>query len=62
MPAFAAYLCSFEHMQKGTYTFAVDRGGAKSRRSVMNLEMDRKGEDALTIRIGGERFWWLRVV
>ncbi len=26
MPAFASYLCSFEFMQKGTYTFAVDRG------------------------------------
>ena len=29
MPAFASYLCSFEFMQKGTYTFAVDRGDAK---------------------------------
>ena len=28
MPAFAAYLCSFEHTRKGTYTFAVDRGDA----------------------------------
>jgi trans-2,3-dihydro-3-hydroxyanthranilate isomerase len=54
MPAFAAYLCSFEHMQKGTYTFAVDRGEANNRRSVLNLEMDHKGEDTLTIRVGGE--------
>jgi trans-2,3-dihydro-3-hydroxyanthranilate isomerase len=54
MPAFAAYLCSFEHMQKGTYTFAVDRGDEKSRRSVINLEMDHKREDTLTIRVGGE--------
>ncbi|NOT84186.1 MAG: PhzF family phenazine biosynthesis protein [Methylococcaceae bacterium] len=54
MPAFAAYLCSFEHLQKGTYTFAVDRGDEKSRRSVINLEMDHKGEDSLTYRIGGE--------
>lgn len=54
MPAFAAYLCSFEHLQKGTYTFAVDRGDEKSRRSVINLEMDNKREDNLTYRIGGE--------
>jgi trans-2,3-dihydro-3-hydroxyanthranilate isomerase len=54
MPAFAAYLCSFEHMKKGTYTFAVDRGEANNRRSVLNLEMDHKGEDTLTIRVGGE--------
>ncbi len=54
MPAFASYLCSFEHLKKGTYTFAVERGAEKSRRSVINLEMDHKGEDELTIRIGGE--------
>lgn len=54
MAAFASYLCSFEHMQKGTYTFAVDRGDEKIRRSVINLEMDHKGEDKLTLRVGGE--------
>lgn len=53
MPAFASYLCSFEFMQKGTYTFSVDRGDEKTRRSVLNLEMDHKGEDLLTIRVGG---------
>jgi trans-2,3-dihydro-3-hydroxyanthranilate isomerase len=40
-------------MQKGTYTFAVDRGDESSRRSVLNLEMDHKGSDTLTIRVGG---------
>lgn len=54
MAAFASYLCSFEHMQTGTYTFAVDRGDEKIRRSVINLEMDHKREDKLTIRVGGE--------
>jgi len=54
MSAFAAYLCSFDHMQKGTYTFAVERGDDKVRRSVINLEMDHKGEDKLTLRVGGE--------
>lgn len=53
MPAFASYLCSFEFMQKGTYTFSVDRGDEKTRRSVLNLEMDNKGDDLLTIRVGG---------
>lgn len=54
MPAFAAYLCSFEHLQKGTYVFAVDRGDEYSRRSVINLEMDHKREESLTYRIGGD--------
>ncbi|MDF1584210.1 MAG: PhzF family phenazine biosynthesis protein [Methyloprofundus sp.] len=54
MPALAAYLCSFESMQKGTYTFAVQRGDENMRRSILNLEMDHKGEDRLTIRVGGE--------
>ena len=53
MPAFASYLCSFEFMKKGTYTFSVDRGEPDSRRSVLNLEMDHKGEYTLTIRVGG---------
>jgi trans-2,3-dihydro-3-hydroxyanthranilate isomerase len=54
MPAFCAYLCSFEHTRKGTHTFAVDRGDAHNRRSVINLEMDNKQEAGLTVRIGGE--------
>lgn len=53
MPAFASYLCSFDFMQKGTYTFAVDRGDASNRRSVLNIEMDYKSKDTLTIRVGG---------
>ncbi|MDD5265536.1 MAG: PhzF family phenazine biosynthesis protein [Methylococcales bacterium] len=54
MPAFASYLCSFEHTRKGTHTFAVDRGDAHSRRSVLNLEMDNKGLEQLALRVGGE--------
>jgi trans-2,3-dihydro-3-hydroxyanthranilate isomerase len=53
MPAFASYLCSFDFMKKGTYTFTVDRGDENNRRSVLNLEMDHKGEYTLTIRVGG---------
>lgn len=54
MPALCAYLCSFEHTQKGTHVFAVERGELSSRRSVLNLEMDNKREEALTIRVGGQ--------
>lgn len=54
MPAFASYLCSFEHTRKGTHTFAVDRGDARTRRSVLNLEMDHKGLEQLALRVGGE--------
>ncbi len=53
MPALASYLCSFDHLQKGTYTFAVERGEQSVRRSLLNLEMDHKGEDLLTLRVGG---------
>jgi trans-2,3-dihydro-3-hydroxyanthranilate isomerase len=54
MPAFASYLCSFEHTRKGTHTFAVDRGDARTRRSMLNLEMDHKGLEQLALRVGGE--------
>lgn len=54
IPAFSAYLCSHEHIRKGTYTFAVDRGDATGRRSILNLEMDNKGQERLTLRVGGE--------
>ncbi len=54
MPAFASYLCSFDFTQVGTHIFAVDRGDAVNRRSVLNLEMDHKRQAALTLRIGGE--------
>ncbi|MCK5729405.1 MAG: PhzF family phenazine biosynthesis protein [Methylococcales bacterium] len=53
MPAFAAYLCSFDFTQQGTHVFAVDRGDAESRRSVLNLEMDNRGKELLTLRTGG---------
>jgi trans-2,3-dihydro-3-hydroxyanthranilate isomerase len=53
VPAFASYLCSFDHTRKGTHTFAVDRGDADSRRSLINIEMDHKGKAQLTLRVGG---------
>lgn len=53
MLAFCSDLCSFEHTQKGTHVFSVDRGDDKNRRSVISLEMDNKREESLTIRMGG---------
>jgi len=54
MPAFCSYLCSFEHTQKGTHAFAVERGELSSRRSLIQLEMDHKQQEKLMIRIGGQ--------
>ncbi len=54
IPALCAYLCSFEQTQKGTHVFAVDRGEENNRRSVINVEMDNKREELLTIRVGGQ--------
>lgn len=54
MPAFCNYLCSFEHTQKGTHSFAVERGELATRRSLLQLEMDNKQQEKLTIRIGGQ--------
>ncbi len=54
IPAFASYLSSFDFTQEGTHTFAVDRGDANSRRSVINVEMDHKAGSELNLRIGGE--------
>ncbi|MDD2740035.1 MAG: PhzF family phenazine biosynthesis protein, partial [Methylomonas lenta] len=52
MPAFCSYLCSFEHTQKGTHVFAVERGEIASRRSLIQLEMDNKQQENLMVRIG----------
>ena len=54
MPAFCSYLCSFEHVQKGTHVFAVERGEIASRRSLIHLEMDNKQQENLTVRVGGQ--------
>lgn len=54
MPAFAHYLCSFDFMQNGTYTFNVDRGDARTRRSLLQLEMDYRIGENLMLRVGGE--------
>jgi trans-2,3-dihydro-3-hydroxyanthranilate isomerase len=54
LPAFASYLCSFDSLAQGTYSYAIDRGDANSRRSVLHIEMDNKGAPLLPLRVGGE--------
>ena len=54
MPAFCSYLCSFEHTRKGTHAFSVERGELSTRRSLIQMEMDNKQLEKLTVRIGGQ--------
>ncbi|MCX8048504.1 MAG: PhzF family phenazine biosynthesis protein [Methylohalobius sp.] len=54
IPAFCAYLASFPELRHGTYAFTVERGSKESRRSLLYLEMDHKGQDRLEMRIGGQ--------
>ena len=53
VPAFTGYLCAHEHIKQGTHTFVIDRGNVTARRSLLNIEMDHKGEETLTVRVGG---------
>ncbi|MGR9106724.1 MAG: PhzF family phenazine biosynthesis protein [Gammaproteobacteria bacterium] len=54
IPAFTSYLCAHPHVRTGTYTFAVDRGTESVRHSLLHIEMDNKGKNQLSIRVGGE--------
>lgn len=53
MPALAGYLCWFEHIRFGTYTFAIDRGDEDHRQSLLNIEMDKHKSRPITLRVGG---------
>jgi len=53
MPAFCAYLCAHEHTKQGTYTFVIDRGNVLKRKSILNIEMDNREAEMLTVRVGG---------
>ena len=53
MLAFAAYLRAHDHIRYGTHTFVVDRGNIYTRKSILSVEMDKKDESTLTIRVGG---------
>jgi|TARA_R110002095_G_scaffold165060_2_gene143259 trans-2,3-dihydro-3-hydroxyanthranilate isomerase len=54
MPAFCGYLASHDHIRKGTYSFAIDRGTVVMRRSLLHIEMDKRAGWPLTLRVGGD--------
>ncbi len=53
IPAFVSYLCSHDHVRRGTQTFTVERGHPSARVSRIEVEMDHKGLDQITMRVGG---------
>ena len=53
VPSFAAYLCAHDHIRIGTYPFTAERGNPQARLSLLDVEMDNKGEETLTVRVGG---------
>jgi trans-2,3-dihydro-3-hydroxyanthranilate isomerase len=54
MPSFTGYLACHEHIREGTYTFTIDRGTKQTRRSLLNIEMDKHAGRALTLRVEGQ--------
>ncbi|MEW5008980.1 MAG: PhzF family phenazine biosynthesis protein [Cycloclasticus sp.] len=54
MPVFAAYIASHDDVRDGTYSFAIDRGAAESRRSLLQVEMDKRTGRSITLRVGGD--------
>jgi len=53
LPALAAWLCDHDHIRRGTYPFAVERGSRSTRHSLLHVEMDNQGKETLQLRIGG---------
>lgn len=53
IPAFSAYLCSDTKSRHGTHMYSVERGFSDDRQSFLEVEFDHKGEETLTVRIGG---------
>ena len=53
IPEFIAYLCSCEETSRGTHTVTIDRGGHKSRQSLIRAEFDYTGGSQVKCRIGG---------
>lgn len=54
MPSFTGYLAWHEHLRDGTYTFTIDRGTKETRRSLLNIEMDKREGRELTLRVEGK--------
>ena len=53
MPEFIAYLAEQQETAAGTHTFSVDRGSMETRKSVLNVEFDKKTGKEVRCRIGG---------
>ncbi len=53
IPAFSAYLCAHRHIQQGTYSYVAERGVLSERHSLIEVEMDNRSRDQLTLRVGG---------
>jgi trans-2,3-dihydro-3-hydroxyanthranilate isomerase len=53
IPAFTAYLCEHKHIARGTHTYVAERGLAATRQSLLSVEMDNKGHETITFRVGG---------
>jgi trans-2,3-dihydro-3-hydroxyanthranilate isomerase len=54
IPAFTSYLCAQSNARRGSYRFAVDRGTEETRLSLLHIEIDNKGGNQLTVRVGGQ--------
>jgi len=54
LPSFTGYLAWHDHLRDGTYTFTIDRGTLETRRSILNVEMDKRSGRALTLRVEGQ--------
>lgn len=53
VPAFVAYLCNHEHVRTGTQRFTIERGVPTARVSMIEVEMDNRSLDQITLRVGG---------
>lgn len=53
MPEFIAYLAEQADTANGTHTFAIDRGGEATRKSILHAEFDKRPGREVRCRIGG---------
>jgi trans-2,3-dihydro-3-hydroxyanthranilate isomerase len=54
LPAFAAYLAAQPGLRAGTHSFTVERGFDATRKSLLQVEFDKRPQGGLTLRVGGQ--------